>query len=140
MWVNPQETADMVIFTEKILNGKLHFLCSENKLSPYSKSEQELQMPMSKLFHSIIIDKKTKIIILKEPILKRNNRNDIVLISSCLLHYVARGNKVKNNVEFLILKFNDLGFLNHLQLWSDSISSFWWFVSVEVPFIANCNS
>ena len=140
MWANPQETADMVIFTEKILNGKLHFLCSENKLSPYSKSEQELQMPMSKLFHSIIIDKKTKIIILKEPILKRNNRNDIVLISSCLLHCVARGNKVKNNVEFLILKFNDLGFLNHLQLWSDSISSFWWFVSVEVPFIANCNS
>ena len=24
----PQDTADLVIFTEKILNGKLHFLCS----------------------------------------------------------------------------------------------------------------
>ena len=24
-----QETADLVTFTEKILNGKLHFLCSE---------------------------------------------------------------------------------------------------------------
>ena len=30
MWPNPQETADLVIFTEEILNGKLHFLCSEN--------------------------------------------------------------------------------------------------------------
>ena len=29
MWPNPQETEDLVTFTEKILNGKLHFLCSE---------------------------------------------------------------------------------------------------------------
>ena len=28
MWPNPQETADLVTFTEEILNGKLHFLCS----------------------------------------------------------------------------------------------------------------
>ena len=28
MWPNAQETADLVIFTEEILNGKLHFLCS----------------------------------------------------------------------------------------------------------------
>ena len=27
MWQNPQETADLVILTEEILNGKLHFLC-----------------------------------------------------------------------------------------------------------------
>ena len=25
----PQETADLVTFTEEILNGKLHFLCSD---------------------------------------------------------------------------------------------------------------
>ena len=25
---NPQKTADLVRFTEEILNGKLHFLCS----------------------------------------------------------------------------------------------------------------
>ena len=25
---NPQETADLVTFTEEIINGKLHFLCS----------------------------------------------------------------------------------------------------------------
>ena len=28
MGPNPQETADLVTFTEGILNGKLHFLCS----------------------------------------------------------------------------------------------------------------
>ena len=28
MWPNPQFPADLVIFTEEILNGKLHFLCS----------------------------------------------------------------------------------------------------------------
>ena len=28
MWLNPQETADLVTFTEEILSGKLHFSCS----------------------------------------------------------------------------------------------------------------
>ena len=28
MWPNPQETADFVLFTEEIRNGKLHFLCT----------------------------------------------------------------------------------------------------------------
>ena len=28
MWSNPNETADLVTFTEEILNGKLLFLCS----------------------------------------------------------------------------------------------------------------
>ena len=28
MWLNPQFPADLVTFTEEILNGKLHFLCS----------------------------------------------------------------------------------------------------------------
>ena len=26
---NPQETVDLVTLTEEILNGKLHFLCSD---------------------------------------------------------------------------------------------------------------
>ena len=30
MWPNPQESVDLVTFTEEILNGKLHFLCSVN--------------------------------------------------------------------------------------------------------------
>ena len=29
--INPQEAADLVTFTEEILNGKLHFLCSVRK-------------------------------------------------------------------------------------------------------------
>ena len=29
MWPNPQGTVELVTFTEEILNGKLHFLCSE---------------------------------------------------------------------------------------------------------------
>ena len=28
MWPNPPETADLVTFTEEILIGKFHFLCS----------------------------------------------------------------------------------------------------------------
>ena len=30
MWPNSQETVDLVTFTEEILNGKLHILCSVN--------------------------------------------------------------------------------------------------------------
>ena len=29
MWPNLQETADLITFTEEILNGKHHFLCRE---------------------------------------------------------------------------------------------------------------
>ena len=31
MWPNPQETVDLVTFTEEILNEKLTFLCSDGK-------------------------------------------------------------------------------------------------------------
>ena len=31
MWPNPHETADSIIFTEEILNGKLRLLCSVTK-------------------------------------------------------------------------------------------------------------
>ena len=40
MWPNPQETADLVKFTEEILNGKLHFLCSAGTLISM-KNEKE---------------------------------------------------------------------------------------------------
>ena len=33
---NPQETADLVRFTEEIFNGKIHFLYNENSYSPNS--------------------------------------------------------------------------------------------------------
>ena len=32
MWPNPQEPADLVTFTDEILNGKLRFLCSVKNL------------------------------------------------------------------------------------------------------------
>ena len=32
MWPNPQETAELVTFTEEILNGKVYFLCSAKGL------------------------------------------------------------------------------------------------------------
>ena len=33
MWPNPEETADLVTFTEEILNGKLNFLCNACAMS-----------------------------------------------------------------------------------------------------------
>ena len=38
MWPNPQFPVDLVIFTEEILNGKLHFLCSAIRLATNEKS------------------------------------------------------------------------------------------------------
>ena len=32
MWINPLENPDLVIFTEEIFNGKLHFLRSGQKV------------------------------------------------------------------------------------------------------------
>ena len=44
MWPNPQETADLVTFTEEILNGKLWLLCSSVKihLAPLNHMLNEL--------------------------------------------------------------------------------------------------
>ena len=37
MGPNPQETENLVTFTEEIVNGKLHFLCRvTNAISPHS--------------------------------------------------------------------------------------------------------
>ena len=35
MWPNLQSTADLVTFTEEILNGKLHFLCSDVSIGSF---------------------------------------------------------------------------------------------------------
>ena len=35
MLTNPQETADLVKFTDEILNGKLHLLCSVKTIIKY---------------------------------------------------------------------------------------------------------
>ena len=34
MWPDPQFLADLVTLSEEILNGKLHFLCSEFVIKP----------------------------------------------------------------------------------------------------------
>ena len=47
MWPNPQFTADLIIFTEEILNGKLDFLCSVDQnfiVEVYSESYQISKM------------------------------------------------------------------------------------------------
>ena len=37
MCQNPQDTVNLVTFTDEILNGKLHFLCKEMPLFQYQK-------------------------------------------------------------------------------------------------------
>ena len=39
MWPNLQETADLVTFTEEILNAKLHFLCNANTTLKFKTQE-----------------------------------------------------------------------------------------------------
>ena len=41
MWPNPQFPADLATFTEEILNGKLHFLCSASVFFYKSKTENK---------------------------------------------------------------------------------------------------
>ena len=58
MWPNPQETADLVTFTEEVLNGKLHFFHSDHKLAVFIKSKYDwnlfLPMVFFKSFDEII--------------------------------------------------------------------------------------
>ena len=60
MWPNPQETANLLAFTEEILNGKLHFLCSLNSI--YHKKlvkANENQSIITKKFNLIFREKKS---------------------------------------------------------------------------------
>ena len=38
MWPNPQFSADLITYTEQILNGKLHFLYSETSIGSLTNS------------------------------------------------------------------------------------------------------
>ena len=44
MWPNPQFPTDLVTFTEEIVNGKLHFLCSVNIFTNRNKAQQLSQL------------------------------------------------------------------------------------------------
>ena len=48
MWPNPQETADLVTFTEEIRNGKIYFLCSdpENDVAYENKRVLNISYPL----------------------------------------------------------------------------------------------
>ena len=45
---NPQFPADMVIFTEEIRNGKLHFLCSYTKLRVKVNADSKVRRSLAK--------------------------------------------------------------------------------------------
>ena len=53
MWPNPLEIADLVTFTEEILNGKLNFLCSLTFPLPYKNTHEHK--------YTIIVDGQSKI-------------------------------------------------------------------------------
>ena len=59
MWPNPQETADLVTFTEEVLSGKLHFLCGGNQLTFIKVTEENsfriLQTFSFLTFHSAVL-------------------------------------------------------------------------------------
>ena len=46
MWPNRQETVNLVTFTEEILNGKLHFLCSDWNLRQIKVKINQLEILM----------------------------------------------------------------------------------------------
>ena len=63
MWTNLQKTADLVTFTEEVLNGKLQFLCSvyPGKFIPRKRENQPRkftfsQKPMSLKYVVVIIN------------------------------------------------------------------------------------
>ena len=51
MLPNLQETVDLVTFTEEILNGKVHFLCSVSVVKELKRNEV---IPMSKPLEKVI--------------------------------------------------------------------------------------
>ena len=46
MWPNPQFPADLITFTEEILNEKLHFLCSDFMILWFMISGLEASTPV----------------------------------------------------------------------------------------------
>ena len=53
MWPNPQDTADLVTFTEEIYNGNLHFLCSPPRghMAKMNRTQGVQKISMSSPFH-----------------------------------------------------------------------------------------
>ena len=85
MWPNTQETADLVTFTEEILNGKLNFSCSvsSNTFAPYGFMIQEdLIESISKY---ISVSEKKRLILFKKLLMcKLDNSKKVCLNCHCV--------------------------------------------------------
>ena len=56
MWPNPQETADLVTFTEEIIHGKLYFLCSVDNIWMFQNSREIRAVNLSLcMWYSLIL-------------------------------------------------------------------------------------
>ena len=53
MLPNAQKIADLVPFTEEILNGKLHFLCSDKYNKLYKPSQTRAKLISSRVFENL---------------------------------------------------------------------------------------
>ena len=56
MWQNKQETADLVTFTQEILNGTLHFLCSAKRKHDYINALLKIENMNNDLVNNLIQD------------------------------------------------------------------------------------
>ena len=57
MWPDPQETADLVTFTEEILNGKLHFLWSVSFFKVFGTAHEGVSRSMSNIDEGALLQK-----------------------------------------------------------------------------------
>ena len=55
MWPNPQFPADLVTFTEEILNVKLHFLCSVGRCTILENLDQDTQATIYDIIFDFLV-------------------------------------------------------------------------------------
>ena len=84
MWPNLQETADLIIFTEEILNGKLHFLCSVKWGKIYQKKIYWEKINISIINWEKVFNRFADHKIMQLPWLVNFNTSLVCHITSCL--------------------------------------------------------
>ena len=75
MWPNPQFPADLVTFTEEILNGKLHFLCSGYSNTNNKDPETITLLSQEDVFDECIETLKTSCKTVHKNVLKIHHNN-----------------------------------------------------------------
>ena len=118
MWPDPQETAELVRFTEEILNGKLHFFCTVRSLADHffelslwssSDNYQKWCLP-SQIVKRLFL----KIIIFKKKTLGKFLKNFFSFQEDFGIFFESRDKlSFECLVECIILQY-------HLDLWSHS--------------------